>query len=328
MHKVFIDGETGTTGLQVQQRLKYHSGIEVISIDHDKRKDDKVKRELMREADVTILCLPDQAAIKSAAIAESVGARVIDASTAHRTAENWVFGLAELNQQQRHLIANASKVSNPGCYPTGAILLLKPLVEAGIQLPFSIHATTGYSGGGNAMIDNYESNAISAEQKAYALYGLDFNHKHIAEIEKYAGLNYRPTFFPAVVNSAQGMMIQIAIHESTIAGNVLSKFIGNETNFGDALHNCYQNCYAHEVNINVHALNAKDSDNSAFLHINNNNDTANLDIYSYYHPEHKQAMLVATFDNLGKGASGAAVQNLNIMLGLDESLGLSLNKAN
>lgn len=307
-HKIFIDGESGTTGLQIRGRLKNHPNIEIVSIDYEKRRDIDVKRRLMQSVDVTVLCLPDEAAKESAALAIDAGCRVLDASSAHRTAPGWVFGMPELCAGQRDAIRDASRVSNPGCYSTGAILLLRPLIDAGLldaNVAYPITAVSGYTGGGTKLIDKYES--TSAQPPAFAAYGLDFSHKHIPEIQAWSKLAVRPFFLPSVANYPQGMLVFIQIaHESD----------GRSEQFQRA----FERRYEGERFVEVRPYNEIDPETAPYLTPHSMDGSNSVQISVFGSKEGNKSLLVAKLDNLGKGASGAAVQNLNVMLGLEEGI--------
>lgn len=311
MKKVFIDGETGTTGLQVKDRLVNHPDIEIISIDPTKKRDMEEKRRLMKEADVTVLCLPDDAAIESVILAKEEGCRILDASSVHRVAEGWVYGLPELDVSQRDKIKAAQFVSNPGCYPTGAILLLKPLIEAGL-LPadgdYSINAVSGYSGGGNALIDRYEG---TENAPVYGAYGLTFNHKHLPEIKTWSGLDKAPIFMPSVGSFRQGMLtfLPIQLKNSVTMTQLQTKLA---------------EVYANDAFVTVNEVNHVVDDAEPFLTPHGLEDTNQIELSVLSAPDNQSGVLVAKLDNLGKGASGAAVQNLNIMLGFDEAAAVNL----
>ncbi|WP_338494682.1 N-acetyl-gamma-glutamyl-phosphate reductase [Erwinia aphidicola] len=305
-YRVFIDGQAGTTGLQIQQRLVNHPQIDMLNIDEAQRKDARARQALMKQADVTILCLPDAAAREAVALADEVGARVLDASSAHRVADGWVYGLAELAADQREKIRAASHVSNPGCYATGAIALLAPLTQAGVLLadrPLAINAVSGYSGGGKQMIEKYQQAGTG-----YAAYGLGFDHKHLKEIQAWSGLSSRPIFQPAVGDYAQGMLVFIPLNDVD----------------GEPLQQALAQFYAAQPFIKVHELNQLDAESAPYLLPEELNNTNNMELFVFSHAEQRQSILVARLDNLGKGASGAAVQNLNIMLGLNEETCVNL----
>ncbi len=302
--KVFIDGEAGTTGLQIRDRLAGLDGVEVISIDSALRKNESARKEMMREADAIILCLPDDAARDSVALADSLGEdspRIIDASTAHRTAEDWVYGFAELFKGQADRIAGARKVANPGCYPTGAIALLRPLIDAGIMpadFSVTVNAVSGYTGGGKSMIADYEKGTASAFQ----LYGLTLHHKHVPELELYSGLTRRPIFVPSVGNFAQGMLVSVPLHLADLNGSPKPADI--EAAYGAH----YSNAHSSVRLVDTATLNGRIEPQAL-------NGTDDMELFVFADDALGQAILVARLDNLGKGAAGAAVQNLKLMVG-------------
>ena len=305
--KVYIDGKEGTTGLQIYDRLTERDDIELLLIDEDKRKDTEERRKLLNAADIAFLCLPDAAAREAVALVENPNTRIIDASTAHRTAPGWVYGFPELKKGQREAIADAKRVANPGCHATGFISAAYPLLAAGVlpaDVPLTCFSLTGYSGGGKKMIAQYEAPDRGDELSAPCPYGLAQTHKHLPEMQKICGLTTAPVFVPVVDDYYKGMATTIMLHTSQLKGVTTLA----------AVRQIFEDHYAGQSLVHVETAeagklyaNAKAGDNDLTIVVAGND---------------QQFTVTALFDNLGKGASGAAVQNMNILLGLPETTGL------
>lgn len=306
--RVFIDGAAGTTGLEIRDRLSGRDDLAVVTLDDAARKDPAARAEALNAADFVILCLPDDAAREAVAMITNPQTRVIDASTAHRTTPGWTYGFAELDPGQIDTIAEARFVANPGCYPTGFLALVRPLVRAGLVPPdwlFSVNAVSGYSGGGKTMIADFES---GDEATAYRAYALDLDHKHVPEMQKHARIEHPPIFSPSVTRTYRGMIVEVPL-----ALHALPRRPAIET-----LRNTLAEAFAASAVIRVAEQGAR------LIRIEDDAGTDRMTLHVGGDAATGQARLVATLDNLGKGAGGAAVQNLNIMAGLDPTAGLIL----
>jgi len=303
---VFVDGAAGTTGLEIVDRLAGRSEFSLVRLDDDRRKDAAARREALNDADFVILCLPDDAAREAVAMIDSAAPRVIDASTAHRVAEGWTYGMPEI--VGRETVAAARRIANPGCYPTGFLALVAPLVRAGLlpaDWPYTVNAVSGYSGGGKSLIERFEADP----DIAFRTYGLTLAHKHVPEMQKYAGLALPPLFAPSVIPAHRGMVVDVPLPLGAMPG------AAEPARLRDAL----AQFFAGSPLVTVHA----DAPNELLLRRSRAaSDT--LDLYVFGADDGSQARLVAMLDNLGKGASGAAVQSLNLMAGLPETAGLQL----
>ena len=315
--RVFIDGQVGTTGLRIRDWLADRDDLELLEIDDARRKQPTARRECLEAADLAVLCLPDDAALQAARWLRDGPTRILDASTTHRVAADWVYGLPELDAKQREAISAAKRVSNPGCYPSAAILALRPLVDAGLVhagTPITVHALSGYTGGGRRKIERWQDPELGLAALPYeAPYSLDTRHKHIPEMTLHCGLEREPHFVPAVGPFACGMRVEIPLHAGLLAAKSSAKSIW------EALHERYRG--EHFVAVRP-MLKARTADEFA-LDPRACNDTNRIDLHVIGH-ESGHVLLVSILDNLGKGAAGVAIQNLNRMLGLPEERGLPI----
>ncbi|MGI6538373.1 MAG: N-acetyl-gamma-glutamyl-phosphate reductase [Caldicoprobacterales bacterium] len=313
-YKIYVDGQEGTTGLRIHEYLSKRTDLEILKIDYEKRRDIDERRKFLNEADLVFLCLPDAAAKEAASLIKNDRTKVIDASTAHRIHKDWVYGLPEMGREQRERIRDSKRVANPGCHSTGFILLVYPLIKLGIlprDYPLTCTSVTGYSGGGKSLIAKYEDENAPDSINSPKPYGLNLKHKHLPEMKVIPGLDYEPVFLPIVANFYKGMAVSVPI-----AVRKLNKKAGAED-----VQKMMAEFYKDEKFIRVMPY-GDDSllEDGKFLNPEACNDTNRVEISVFGHEE--QILLTARFDNLGKGASGAAVQNMNIMLGFDEDIGL------
>ncbi len=311
--KIFIDGKEGTTGLQIYERFAKRDDLEILLIDEDKRKDVNERKRLINESDITFLCLPDAAAVEAVTLAENDSTRIIDASTAHRTNDDWAYGFPELSKAHRDRIRAAKRVANPGCYASGFISIVYPLVQAGVlpkDYPVISHAVSGYSGGGKKMIAAIEGGGKTKEMCSPRQYALTQSHKHIPEMQKICGLEYPPMFNPIVDDFYAGMVVSVPL----IARTLPKKYTPND------IHKILKEHYDGQRFVKVMELGGSDTLPDGFLPANTLEGTNDMQIFVFGNDD--RILIASRLDNLGKGASGAAVQNMNIMLGLDEATGL------
>lgn len=313
-YKIFVDGQEGTTGLEINERLEKIKNIEVLKIDKDKRKDQEEKRKYLNSADLVFLCLPDAASKESVSLIENQNTKVIDASTAFRTDDNWVYGLPELSKEQRELIKNSKRVANPGCHATGFITAMYPLVSLGIvpkDYSTVCYSLTGYSGGGKKLIQRYNENIFDKNDlNSPQLYALGLTHKHLPEMKKICSLMYEPLFSPILGNFYRGMAVSIPLLKRDLNKKVSAK----------ELHGILSDYYKEERFVKVMPFGGEEYLDNGFLDPTGCNNTNNLQVFVFGNEE--QIIVTSRLDNLGKGASGAAVQNMNIMLGMNEEEGL------
>lgn len=313
---VFVDGGAGTTGLEIVERLRGRADLNAVTLDEARRKDAAARAEALNGADVVILCLPDDAAREAVALIENPAVKVIDASTAHRTAAGWTYGFAEVEPGRAEEIAGTARLSNPGCYPTGFLALVRPLVRAGLvpaDWAFTVNAVSGYSGGGKAMIAAFErGDAPDATETAFRLYALGLGHKHVGEMQHHGGLAHAPLFAPAVARTYRGMIVEVPLVTAAMPG----------APGADRLRDALAESYAGSRLVRV--AGKTESEAMGLVTLERNADKDGLDLFVFGNAALGQVRLVATLDNLGKGAAGAAVQNLNLMTGLDELAGLRL----
>ncbi len=312
--KIFIDGAAGTTGLEIRERLAGRSGLSLIALSDTDRKDAAARKQALNSADLVILCLPDEAAREAVSLIDNPQTRGIDASSAHRVAEGWAYGFAELEPDGYQRIAIAKRVSNPGCWPTGFLAIMRPLVRAGLvppDFPLSVAGVSGYSGGGKSMIAEFEDKGSAGYTETVSrIYGLNLNHKHLPEMQKHAGLSHPPVFEPSVGRFYRGMLVEVPLQLWALPGKPSARDI----------HAALVKAYPERPLVKVASL--EDAAAVKTLDAENLAGSNSLTLYVFANEKTQQARVAAVFDNLGKGAGGAAVQNLNIMLGLPETTGL------
>ncbi len=314
--KIFVDGVNGTTGLKIHERLSLYDEIDILSIDYDKRRDPKERSKYMNEADLVFLCLPDDAAREAVTLIDNPETKVIDASSAHRTLAGWTYGLPELSKEHREAIRSSKRVANPGCHASAFILSIYPLITKGVMpkdFPVTCQSLTGYSGGGKNMIENYEKDGgINPYTNGPRPYGLSLDHKHLPEMKAHTGLSVEPVFLPVICNVNQGLAVSIPIH-----ANLLS-----EKTKAEEIHEIIKEHYSGEEFVKVMPFQDQDSLLDGGLPISACNDTNRAEIFVYGNDDKDSTLIITRLDNLGKGASGAAIQNMNIMLGFEEGLHL------
>jgi N-acetyl-gamma-glutamyl-phosphate reductase len=313
-HKVFVDGLEGTTGLEINERLLRRNDVEILKIDPDKRKDAAERGRLINRADIVFLCLPDDAARESVSLINNPNTRVIDPSTAHRTADGWDYGIPELSETHRKAIAASKRVSNPGCYATGFIMLMYPLVKEGFvpaDYPVTCHAVTGYSGGGRKLIEIFESDKNKEKLNSPCFYSLALKHKHLPEMQKHSGLKNPPIFTPIISKYYRGMTVAVPLHP---------ELFGKKASAAE-LNAFYQDYYKGRKFVKALPMNVQDEFEWGYMNAESCNHTNNIEIMVF--GDDRQILAVSRLDNLGKGASGAAIQNMNIMLDIDEAYSLA-----
>jgi N-acetyl-gamma-glutamyl-phosphate reductase len=315
--RVFIDGEAGTTGLRIREHLATRADVTVVSVPYEQRRDVEARKALLNDVDLAILCLPDEAAREAVELVSNPRVKVLDASSAHRTAEGWAYGFPELGRAQRDAIRAAPRVSNPGCHATGFVASLRPLIDAGLvpaDAPVAVNSLSGYSGGGKDLIRLHEEELAPQGRAGCALYGLELGHKHLPEMQRWSGLSRAPLFIPTVGNFRCGLVTSVPLQLSALPGSVK----------GVDLHAALAEHYRGEPFIRVLPLNDRSHLRAErYLDADLLNGTNYLELFVFADEAKRQALVVARFDNLGKGASGAAVQNMNLMLGLPEQAGLN-----